>query len=85
MPATQKSILSTLLVGKKHLIIFLINLSLNIIFCRARLMYYLEVDNKAAKKLTISNILARGLVKLAASAEYTQQAQIIFFRRCIGP
>ncbi len=51
MLVIQRSILSILPVGKKHLIIFSIGFGLNIIFYKTRLVYYLIVDNKAIKRI----------------------------------
>ena len=46
-----RSILLILLVDKKYLIIFPIDLRLNAIFCKTRFIYYLIVDDGAIKKI----------------------------------
>lgn len=51
MPDMLRFISSILPVGKKHLVIFLIGLSFNIILYTTRLMYCLVVDNKAVKRI----------------------------------
>lgn len=51
MLAMQKFIPLILPVDKKYLIIFLIGLSLNIIFYKAKFIYYFIVDNRAIKKI----------------------------------
>lgn len=38
-------------------------------FCKARLIYCFVIDNRAIKKLIVSNIFAEGLVKPAASTK----------------
>lgn len=51
MSTLKKTIPSILLVIKKYLIIFFISFGVNIIFCRAMIVYYFVIINGAVNEI----------------------------------
>ena len=72
MPAIYKSIISILLVDKKHfIIIFSIDFNLYIVYCRARFVYRLVVNDKDIKIVNKTCYIYKRMDKAVSKSKIT--------------